>query len=56
MKEIMGFLKTIPGKYKKLEVIQSIADDIAEPIADGLKKYNWDPLEWHSKYDFLKRV
>jgi hypothetical protein len=26
MKEIIGFLKTIPGKYRKLEVIQSIAD------------------------------
>ena len=53
IKEIIGFLKTIPGKYKKEEVIQAIANDISEPLPKSLKECGWLPDESYPKYDYL---
>jgi hypothetical protein len=38
IKEIIGFLKTLPGKYNKEEVIKAIANDIAEPVMKTLNE------------------
>ncbi len=36
IKEIIDFLKTIPGKYNKEEVIKEIGNDIFDPVIKKL--------------------
>ena len=56
IKEIIGFLKTIPGKYNKEEAIKAIANDIANPVINTLEEVGWLGAETYLKFDYLTVV